>query len=126
MSSAIIEHLNITVSDPEAAAAKLGAIFGWSIRWQGPALAGGRTVHLGSADHYLALYTGPNGQHERAAYPKVQPLQHIGITVEDLDAAEKKVVDAGYEPINHGDYEPGRRFYFLGPDDIEFEVVSYA
>ena len=115
-----------TVSDPEGAAAKLGAIFGWSIRWQGPALAGGHTVHVGSDDHYLALYTGPNGQHTDAAYPKGQPLQHIGITVDDLDATEIKVMAAGYEPINHGDYEPGRRFYFLGPDAIEFEVVSYA
>jgi hypothetical protein len=33
---------------------------------------------------------------------------------------------AGYTPFNHGDYEPGRRFYFDGPDNIEIEVVSYA
>ncbi|WP_420606409.1 VOC family protein [Novosphingopyxis sp.] len=126
MSKAIIEHVNITVSDPEEAAAKLGAIFGWDIRWRGPALGGGRTVHLGSAEHYLALYTGPHGQHVGVAYPKGEPLQHIGIAVDDLAAVEARVAAAGYEPINHGDYEPGRRFYFLGPDGIEFEVVSYA
>ena len=28
-------------------------------------------------------------------------------------------------PFNHGDYDPGRRFYFLDPDGIEYEVISY-
>jgi catechol 2,3-dioxygenase-like lactoylglutathione lyase family enzyme len=53
-------------------------------------------------------------------------LNHIGVVVEDLDAIEAKVKEAGFHPHNHADYEPGRRFYFDGPDDIEIEVVSYA
>ena len=124
MGNAIIEHVNITVADPDEAAARLGAIFGWAERWRGPALNGGRTIHLGSADHYLALYCPKDGPPRRFA--KGEPLQHIGVVVDDLDAAEARVQTAGYVPFNHGDYEPGRRFYFLGPDDIEFEVVSYA
>ena len=32
---------------------------------------------------------------------------------------------AGLTAFNHGDYHPGRRFYFLDPDGIEYEVVSY-
>ncbi|MFT4811430.1 MAG: hypothetical protein ACI9LX_004807 [Paraglaciecola sp.] len=28
-------------------------------------------------------------------------------------------------PYNHGDYEPGRRFYFNLEEGIEIEVVSY-
>jgi hypothetical protein len=28
-------------------------------------------------------------------------------------------------PFAHADYAPGRRFYFLDPDGIEYEVVSY-
>jgi hypothetical protein len=35
-------------------------------------------------------------------------------------------MDAGLTPFAHGDYEPGRRFYFFDPNGIEFEVVSYA
>ena len=35
------------------------------------------------------------------------------------------VVAAGLTPFSHADYEPGRRFYFLDPDGIEYEVVSY-
>ena len=32
---------------------------------------------------------------------------------------------AGLKPFNHGDYDPGRRFYFLDPDGIEYEIISY-
>lgn len=46
--------------------------------------------------------------------------------VDDLDATEKKVAAAGFEPHSHADYEPGRHFYFHDDDGIEFEVVSYA
>ena len=46
--------------------------------------------------------------------------------VDDLDATEARVVAAGLTPFNHGDYAPGRRFYFFDPDGIEYEVVSYA
>ncbi|WP_187334589.1 VOC family protein [Novosphingopyxis iocasae] len=124
MTDAFIEHINITVTDPDEAAEKLRQIFGWAERWRGPALNGGRTIHLGSSDHYLALYSPKDAPAVR--FPKGAPLQHIGVVVDDLDAAESRVSAAGYRPFNHGDYEPGRRFYFLGPDDIEFEVVSYA
>ena len=43
----------------------------------------------------------------------------------DLAAAERVVLDHGLETFNHGDYPPGRRFYFFDWDGIEFEVVSY-
>ena len=48
------------------------------------------------------------------------------IQVDDLDAVEQRVIAAGLAPFSHGDYEPGRRFYFFDPDGIEYEVVSYA
>ncbi|KAB2847362.1 MAG: VOC family protein, partial [Sphingopyxis terrae] len=70
--------------------------------------------------------TGPDGLHANAHFAKGEPLNHVGIQVDDLDAIEAKVVDAGLRPFNHGDYEPGRRFYFFDPDGIEYEVVSYA
>lgn len=121
-----IEHVNIAVHDPDKSAEELGAIFGWKIRWEGPSLLGGRTIHLGGKDDYLALYKGPDETHENIRYPKGAPLQHIGIEVDDLDEVEKRVVAAGLKPTSHGDYEPGRRFYFLDRNGIEFEVVSYC
>lgn len=118
-----IEHVNVTVSDPERAAGLMNALFGWHVRWQGPALNGGRSLHVGSDQSYVALYAAPGNA--PAHFAKGRPLNHIGVEVDDLDAIERKVVAAGLTPFNHGDYDPGRRFYFLDPDGIEYEVVSY-
>ena len=125
MASPKIEHVNVTVSDPARAAKLMQEVFGWSVRWQGPARDGGHTIHVGSADHYLALYTGRDVAYTADDFAKGRPLNHVGIEVEDLDDVEAKVVAAGLVPFNHGDYEPGRRFYFFDPDGIEYEVVSY-
>ena len=53
-------------------------------------------------------------------------LNHVGVVVDDLEATEQAVIAAGLEPFNHGNYEPGRRFYFLDGDGVEYEVVSYT
>jgi hypothetical protein len=45
--------------------------------------------------------------------------------VDDLDEVEKKVKASGFVAYNHGDYEPGKRFYFDLEEGIEIEVVSY-
>lgn len=122
MASPRIEHVNLTVSDPERTARLLEALFGWRERWRGPSQLGGWTIHVGSESDYVALYT-----HDAAArFPKGRPFNHLGVAVDDLDEVEARVVAAGLEPFNHGDYVPGRRFYFLDPDGIEYEVVSYA
>ena len=44
---------------------------------------------------------------------------------EGLIASEAAIKAHGFETGNHGDYEPGRRFYFHDADGIEYEVVSY-
>ena len=84
---------------------------------------GGWTIHVGNDDEYLAIYTH-DGPVQR--YAKGVPLNHVGLEVDDLAQAERVVVDAGLEPFNHMDYEPGHRFYFFDWDGIEFEVVSYC
>jgi catechol 2,3-dioxygenase-like lactoylglutathione lyase family enzyme len=120
-----IEHVNVTVSDPERAARLMQALFGWHVRWHGPARDGGRTIHVGSERHYLALYTGRGVAYSAGDFAKGRPLNHIGVEVDDLAAVEARVVAAGLRPFGHDDYDPGRRFYFLDPDGIEYEVVSY-
>ena len=120
-----LEHVNITVADADRSAALIERLFGWRIRWQGPSRNNGRTVHIGTDDHYLALYTPP-AQGSAGGVGTGELLNHIAIEVEDLDAIEARVTEEGLTPFNHGDYEPGRRFYFLDGDGIEFEVVSYA
>ena len=133
MPTGFIEHVNITVSQPERSARLLEDLFGWNVRWQGPARDGGRVIHVGDETNYLAVYAEPASP-ERAweggsadhSWVKGAPLNHVGIQVDDLEGVEQRVVAAGLVPFNHGDYEPGRRFYFMDWDGIEFEIVSYA
>lgn len=126
-----LEHVNLTVSDPERTAAMLVDLFDWHIRWKGASLHQGTTIHVGTTTDYLALYTMPGTRrtvgdgNPTDSYRRVAGLNHIAIVVDDLDALEQRVIDAGFEPTNHADYEPGRRFYFRDHDDVEFEVVSY-
>ena len=126
MPGAFIEHVNVTVRDPERSAQLMHDLFGWNIRWQGPAISGGRSIHVGDDRFYMAFYTKDGADTPEEAFRKGRPLNHVGIVVDDLVDAERRVIAAGLEPFNHGDYEPGRRFYFFDFDGTEFELVSYA
>jgi len=119
-----LEHVNISVSDPDRTADLLGALAGWRRRWEGPAMSGGRTIHCGTDQAYVALYTNPEIS---GGFAKGAPMNHIGLAVADLAAAERVVIAAGLEPFSHGKYKPGpSSFYFFDWDHIEWEVVSYA
>ncbi len=122
MSQGRIEHVNLTVTDIERSAALFENLLGWRQRWRGAAMNGGETIHVGEEDTYLALYTD---RRDHTGQAKGRPLNHVGLLVDDVDAAERIVAEHGLEPFNHGDYAPGRRFYFFDWDGIEFEVLSY-
>ncbi|MEO0500357.1 MAG: VOC family protein [Pseudomonadota bacterium] len=131
MSTAQLEHINITVSDPDRTAAMLTDLFGWHVRWAGPSMNDGRTVHVGTDTGYVALYSNPNVAQALSddgdrAKERAAALNHVAVTVEDLGEVERRVAAAGLKPENHADYEPGRRFYFFDADHIEYEVVSYS
>ena len=128
---AMLEHVNVTVSDPHRTARMLIDLFGWHIRWEGRAMAGaGYTIHVGTDDSYVALYSGADPDQivpkRDASYVTRGGLNHIGVVVGDLDAVEVKVRAMGLVPTNHANYEPGKRFYFDDPDGVEIEVISYA
>ncbi|MCF6322091.1 MAG: VOC family protein [Rhizobiaceae bacterium] len=122
----VLEHVNFTVSDPEKIASTLCQLFDWHIRWQGSALGGGRSVHVGSEDNYIALYS-PNKEIADSCdnYSTRGGLNHVGVVVDNLDEVEQRILKAGFETFSHADYEPGRRFYFHIEEGVEFEVVSY-
>lgn len=125
--TAQLEHANITVSDPAATAAWMEKLFDWHIRWQGDAIAGGHTIHVGNDQRYIALYNPGTALGDRPpSHTSLAGLNHLAVTVDDLDATEAAIKSHGFETSNHGDYEPGRRFYFHDNEGIEFEVVSYA
>lgn len=123
----VLEHLNVTVSNPEKTAELLCKLFDWKVRWHGPSQLGGYTYHVGEEGSYLAVYAPDRDTTDRRAPGGVRGgLNHIAVVVDDLDGAEARILEAGFETLNHGDYEPGRRFYFYDHDGIEYEVVSYV
>lgn len=127
MTQSMLEHVNFTVADATKTAQKMIQLFDWKIRWEGPAIDRGYTVHVGGEDSYLALYMPPEPKaREGSKLRSIGNLNHVGVVVHDLDRVEKSVRQMGYEPHSFADYEPGRRFYFLDENGIEFEVVSYA
>ncbi|MXP42641.1 VOC family protein [Altererythrobacter soli] len=123
MTRGTLEHANLTVSDIERSSALFQKLLGWHERWRGEAKNGGETIHVGDERTYLALYTD---RQPYEPFGRSVPLNHLGLLVDDLDAAEKIVLEAGLETFNHADYSPGRRFYFFDWDGLEFEIVSYA
>lgn len=127
MKQGLFEHVNMTVSDPDRTAKMLVDLFDWKVRWRGPSKGNGLTVHVGTDDGYVALYTvGEPERMSEESYHRVGAVNHLGILVDDLDATEKRVLAAGIETHSHQVYEPGARFYFHDHDGIEIEVVSYA
>jgi catechol 2,3-dioxygenase-like lactoylglutathione lyase family enzyme len=122
-----LEHVNITVADPDATAALFQRLFGWQVRWAGPGMQTGRTVHVGGEDSYVALFSFGDAAEGRAdSYRTRGAMNHIAVVVDDLDRVEALVRAEGLRPENHADYAPGRRFYVTEANGIEIEVVSYA
>ena len=126
MAQNFIEHVNITVSNPDRTAEYLMRLFGWHIRWRGHAAKGGNTIHVGNDQFYLAVYALELGQTKALDHKKGRPLNHIGIVVDDLDDVEGRVEAEGFATFSHDEYDPGRRFYFFDHDGVEFEIISYA
>ncbi|WP_375174450.1 VOC family protein [Pseudooceanicola sp.] len=122
-----LEHANVTVSDPDATAAWLGEVFGWTVRWSGPAMQTGRSVHVGTSEGYVALFSpGETTPTSEDSYRTAGMLNHLAVfTDEDIDAVEARVRKAGFTPGTQYDYAPGRRFYFDDHDGIEWEVASH-
>lgn len=127
MAEAYVEHINLTVREPVVTANLLAELFGWHIRWQGEAIHGGLTVHVGGANSYVALYRHADLVDNAAeSYYRELGFNHLGVVVDNLDATERKVIAAGFKTHSHADYEPGRRFYFEDNEGMEIEVISYA
>ncbi|WP_338243896.1 VOC family protein [Aurantiacibacter hainanensis] len=123
MSHARIEHVNLTVSDLDRSIGLFEKLCGWHVRARDKHTVSGEFAHVGADDTYLALWS--DGE-DHSGQQKGKPMNHVGIEVNDLKAAERVVVAAGLETFSHGQYDPGpRSFYFFDWDGIEFEVVSY-
>jgi catechol 2,3-dioxygenase-like lactoylglutathione lyase family enzyme len=121
-----LEHVNVTVADPDRTAQSMCDLFGWKVRWAGPGMETGRSVHVGDEASYLALFSyGKPEDGRQESYRTKGGLNHIAVVVDDFEDTRARVMAAGFVPGEVHDYEPGRRFYFREANGIEIEVVSY-
>ncbi|WP_271078342.1 VOC family protein [Aurantiacibacter sp. MUD61] len=118
-----IEHVNLTVSDLDRSIALFEDLMDWHTRIRAQHGIRGEFAHVGSDESYLALWADGG---DYSGQEKGKPMNHVGLQVPDLTAAEDAVKRHGLETFSHGKYEPGpRSFYFFDWDGIEFEVVCY-
>ena len=118
-----IEHVNLTVSDLDRSIRLFEELMGWRTRIRDMHGVRGEFAHVGAEDTYLALWA--DGA-DYSGQEKGKPMNHVGLQVRDLAAAEDVVKRHGLDPHTPSQYDPGpRSFYFFDWDGIEFEVVSY-
>ena len=118
-----LEHVNLTVSDLDRSLDFYGQLLGFKLRWQGKTSDGKPVAHIGTDDSYLALFEGEPAP-VRIDYDSVG-FNHFGVVVDDLGSMRSRLDQLGAEIHFEGDYEPGRRIYFLDPDGYEVELVEY-
>lgn len=126
MSQAYLEHANISVSNPDKSAKRLCDLFNWTVRWSGPSMDDGYTVHVGGSNSYVALYScGKIHNRNKLDHTQLANLNHIAVAVSDLEKTEEIAKKLGLKPFNFREYNPGRSFYLVDDDGLEIEVVCY-
>jgi predicted enzyme related to lactoylglutathione lyase len=102
-----MNHVALEVGDVEEALAFYGSIFDFTLRGRGR-----RMAFLDMGDQFIALgegrSQGPDGH------------RHIGLVVDDLEAARRALEDVGAEVL------PGRGLDFRDPWGNHVQVVEYA
>jgi len=125
-----LEHLNLNVRDLARTTALLQALVpAWQVRGEGVWMDGDhprRWRHVGDGYQYLALYeAAPDEPMPGAAGPAL--FNHLGLQVDDLDAALARVAALGV-PLDHvGGHSAHRRSAYvrLGAERLEVELVAY-
>jgi len=123
-----LEHVNLTVSNLDAAAKFYGELLGLTVRWRRePGAPETPAIHLGDERSYIALFAADPATAQRLPEPEYSRVgfNHVGFVVDDLDAKVAWLAKQGIETGIEQAYEPGRRAYFYDPDGIEVELVEY-
>ncbi len=124
-----LEHVNLVVSDLDAALAFYRAAFPhWRIRdkargeWYGKP----RTwLHFGDDYQYLAMSDHGEGNNRELGGHQVG-FAHFAFVINNLDALVVRMAEAGFEPSKDGAKAPHRRnIYYIDPAGFEVEFVQY-
>ena len=123
-----LDHANLAVRDVDEAIRFLQTAFpDFQVRGQGRSWQGGRWVHLGTAEVYLALFEAPVAPAETwKPYAGKPGLNHLGFEVDDAEAVRARLAAAGYEDSTVPNAHPHRRrVYFHDREGNDWEFVQY-
>ena len=128
--SCYLEHANVTVKNlDEIVSFITTAVPEFKIRGQGETVyetGPQKWLHLGTDSSYIALYEPRPGSEE---YPQGVPkpvLNHLGIVLDDADAAQLRLREAGYKEGLVAEPHPYRkRIYFFDPEGNDWEFFEY-
>jgi catechol 2,3-dioxygenase-like lactoylglutathione lyase family enzyme len=129
MSTATLEHVNLTVNDLERSLRFVQtALPDWRVRGRGHMDWFGKPIqwlHVGSDEAYLALQSG--GESQALDWQSHQTgVKHVGLVVRDLDATVGRLTEAGFALDHWGGTSAYRRSaYFVEPSSVQFEFVEY-
>jgi hypothetical protein len=118
----LLEHIHLNVHSIEATEQFLLAAMPEFKRRGGNFLSGyGEWVHLGTEDCYVALTESPGTK-----IP--QPIRHIGLVTENIDALIARMEKAGYQPSDRSEmhsHPHRRRIYFIDRNGLSWEFIEY-
>ena len=121
-----LEHANISATDVEAMTNFITtAIPDFRIRHEGFDTGGRPWRHVGNDEFYIAVSTVPE-HGKRKPYSNVSGFNHLGWEVDDVNALEHRMIEAGYSlNMKAHDHPARRRTYFYDPDGNDWEFVQY-
>jgi catechol 2,3-dioxygenase-like lactoylglutathione lyase family enzyme len=124
-----LEHANIAVRNMDGMIRFIQTAFpDFRVRREGPGLLGGRWLHIGTGDTYLALTEAREEPAEAwVPYGGRPGLNHLGYEVDDVEALRERLAAAGYQDSTFPNAHPHRkRVYFHDPEGNDWEFVQYS
>ncbi|WP_420588348.1 VOC family protein [Bacterioplanoides sp.] len=128
-----LEHANLVVQQIQPTLNFLKVAFPhWHVRgegdmtWKRGALEVERHwLHFGNDDYYLTLNSNADAP-MRDLNGNQAGLAHLGFVVDDLDALEQRLAEAGFVPAIVGQPHPYRKtLYYNEPGGAQFEFMQY-
>jgi predicted enzyme related to lactoylglutathione lyase len=111
----------LTTSDPAAAAAFYGPLFGWTVKEMGPEMGGYRVVSVGEAG-VGGIMAAPPGA------PPMPPHWGCFVTVDNVDAVLARCAELGGKTLVPAMDIPtvGRMAVIQDPQGATLNVMQYA
>ena len=122
-----LDHANLDVRSLDETLRFLVTAFpDFRIRGEGRSAHGGRWVHVGTDDTYLALSEASRPGEPWVPYAGKPGLNHLGFEVDDAEAVRARLAAAGYRDSSVPNAHPyRRRVYFRDLEGNDWEFVQY-